>query len=140
MGREKYQIKSSEDFYSAIKYIERNLKNYAIRIDFNKLTTAGELQDFCSLHLDDNEWRRLRVSIRAERKRNKDSVPGNELKNITLSPNAFNELSKLQRNLEIYTNRKISYSELIASACSQFNDMTHSSVLDFLEVGDKKIS
>lgn len=136
MGRPSYKITTKEDFYSAYLYLERNLDSYSLQIELKKAKEPEQLQFFCDEHLTPDEWKRLKATILAKRKRNKDSVPGKQSKNITLSPTAFREISKLQDNLEDYLGRKVSYSELIEGSFSHFNDMLNDDVIKFIELDD----
>lgn len=120
-GRPKYLITKS-DFKSAYLYLERNYTEYSFQRLLCQVKTPEQLQQLCDNNLTPYQWKKLKTTIFAERKRDKDSAPGKQKKNITLSPDAFQELELLQYQIMNITGTKFSYSELIKAAFSRLND------------------
>ncbi len=132
-GRPKYKITQS-DFFSAYLYLERNYNDYSFQKLLRKIKTPEQLQSFCDDNLTTEQWKKLKTTIFAERKRNKDSVPGRQQKNITLSQDAFNQLQAFKNTLQDHTDKKYSYSDLIIAVFTHLNEnMDVQSAIDLIE-------
>ena len=122
-GRPKYKI-TQADFSAACSYLERNYSEYSFQRQLRqikKIKSPARLQEFCDDHLTEHQWKKLKTTIISERKRNKDSVPGKKHKNITLTPDAFNQLQAFKNSLHD-AGKKYSYSELIGAIFTHLNE------------------
>ena len=132
-GRPKYTITQS-DFFSAYLYLERNYQDYSFQKLLRQIKSPEQLQAFCDDNLTAEQWKKLKTTIFAERKRNKDSVPGKKQKNITLSQDAFNQLQAFKNSLHDNAGKKYSYSDLIGAIFTHLNEnMDVQSAIDLIE-------
>ena len=107
MGRKKYTI-STEDLSAAVEYIQRKLMsdlNWPVADNQDAAEswkTAPEtpkiVNVWCEEWLDSRQWKQLKNSLLAARKRNRDKKTGEAVKHITLTPEAWGIISDLARH------------------------------------------
>lgn len=109
MGRPKYTIKQS-DMAAAHQYIQNKLstvqswpvfgKEEALEDFFKSPRSAKALNNWCELWLNESQWKKLKNSILAARKRKRDSN-GRSPKHIVLNHHAWKILSALAQHKQL---------------------------------------
>ena len=99
----KYSITTMTDFYAAKKYLSRAMQREDSGIskfegynDFKYSASAVELQNWCESYLSEEQFKKLRQSVRAINKRSRDSVTGKGRKTIDISFSAYFDLKELK--------------------------------------------
>ncbi len=125
----KKKIKQDE-FWIAYNYLKRKLRENVsfpqeeakLRIkaekSFEKIEadekSCGELLKWCEAYLPDDDWVRLRNTIRAKRKRVNDFQKDDTNKNITVSHQAWLMITEIAKYEKVITRRKgVTLSEVI---------------------------
>ncbi len=109
MGRLKYTIKQ-DDLIAAHRYVQNKLstvkgwpvadKEEALEDFFKSPKSAKALNSWCEQWLNGSQWKKLKNSILAARKRKRDSN-GQSPKHIVLSYHAWKILSALAQNKQL---------------------------------------
>ncbi len=109
MGRSKYIIKQS-DMAAAHRYIQNKLltvqgwpvigNEVALEDFFKSPRSAKALNNWCEQWLNESQWKKLKNSILAARKRKRDST-GRSPKHIVLNHHAWEILSALAQHKQM---------------------------------------
>jgi len=95
MARPAYKI-TKADFAIAVEYLEKHFSHSGGFMVLRQCSTPDMLQGWCDDYLTAAEWKKLKQVIWATRKRNKAEIkPKQKPKNITISHQAWSELSEL---------------------------------------------